>query len=376
MRIISVECFRVSIPLKNVYQSVKRQEAVAKNVLDDVFVRLVLDDGSVGFGEAAPVPFVGETPRTVSLVIEEVLGKKIVGREFSSCSEIARAMDSAIRGNYAAKAAVEIALYDALGKSLGKPIYSLLGGRLKDAPQVCDLVPTVSLDALPEYVEQIVKRGVKVLKVKVGAGASEDVERVKTIREVAGDGVRLHVDPGESWLTAKRAINIIKKMERYGVDIVEQPILAHDIDGLAEVRRGVDTPIAVDESLTYDTAPILASRRCADFFGMKFQRIGGYANMLRIAELAEQMGVECITGVLAVNTQILDSALSHLFISSRNYTLNESGRSVFWVDNRLFEGLNVSDGKIKLSEQAGLGVVVNEEMLSEFVVERLQVKTA
>jgi L-Ala-D/L-Glu epimerase / N-acetyl-D-glutamate racemase len=260
-----------------------------------VFVELTADDGTVGWGEATPLPFfTGETPETVQLVLDRHLLPRLVGEDPWDLPRLHRRLGEPVAGNAAARAAIDVACHDLQARAAGLPLYKLLGTHgAESLPRTYVL----SLGGRHEAVAEAkawVGRGYRTLKMKVGGGVAADVERVAAVRDAVGGDVRIRVDANAGY-TLREARQLLRALTPLGIEMAEQPIAAHDLDGWRQLRRATDLPLMADESLyTPADALTLVGGRLVDFLVIKLIKTGGIHDARRIAAIAQTAGVECI----------------------------------------------------------------------------------
>lgn len=309
MKIVKIETAEVNIPLVTPFKTALRTvEAV-----HDIVVRIVTDDGQTGFGEAPPTAVItGDTLGSIRCAIEDFIAPSLLGMEIENLDGIMKKLHGCILKNTSAKAAVDMAIYDLFAKSCKKPLYQVLGGYRKEFET--DL--TISVNEIDEMVEdslKAVKQGFRILKIKVGKESLKDIERIKAIRQAVGSDVKLRIDANQGW-TPKEAVQIIHTLEdmNIGIDLVEQPVSAHDFEGMKFVTARVTTPVLADESVfSVQDAIRLIQERAADLINIKLMKTGGIYEALKICSLAESYGVECMIGCM-LESKIAVSAAAHL----------------------------------------------------------------
>lgn len=309
MKIVKIETAEVKIPLATPFKTALRTvEAV-----HDIVVRVVTDDGQEGFGEAPPTAVItGDTLGSIRCAIEDFIAPSLLGMEIENLDGIMKKLHGCILKNTSAKAAVDMAIYDLFAKSCKKPLYQVLGGYRKEFET--DL--TISVNEIDEMVEdslKAVKQGFRILKIKVGKESLKDIERIKAIRQAVGSDVKLRIDANQGW-TPKEAVQIIHTLEdmNIGIDLVEQPVSAHDFEGMKFVTARVTTPVLADESVfSVQDAIRLIQERAADLINIKLMKTGGIYEALKICSLAESYGVECMIGCM-LESKIAVSAAAHL----------------------------------------------------------------
>ena len=232
MKIKKIEIGHLSIPLKTPFKTALR----TVTSVEDVIVRISTDSGLVGYGEAPPTAVItGDTIGSIKAAIETVIGPAIMGMEVDALDEVLEKIHGAMVNNASAKAAVDMAVYDLFGQCFKAPVYKLIGGYRKSL--TTDI--TISVNDTEQMVKDslsAVNRGFEILKVKVGKGSDEDMNRLRAIRDSVPKHIRFRVDANQGW-QPKEAVKLIHRLEDEGfaIDLVEQPVVAGDIEG-SQVR--------------------------------------------------------------------------------------------------------------------------------------------
>lgn len=246
MKIVGLEAFPIEIPWKHPFKIATALYTTQPYVI----LKLYTDSDVVGYGEACPCyEFTGETVGTVLSILKERIFPAIREEDPFNLEAITGKMDEATVGNTSAKGAIDMAVYDIIGKTLNRPVFSILGGRVRDKALY---VGGASLTTIEETVETCVRdvsKGIRELKIKVGEDPARDAEKIRKVRDAVGSDVQIRVDANQGWRTPHRAIKAIKLMERCDLQLVEQPILAWNLKGTAFIRTKVEAPIMLDESV-------------------------------------------------------------------------------------------------------------------------------
>lgn len=353
MLIQDIQIGRIALPLRHPFKTALRTvEAV-----EDVVVRVVADDGRIGYGEAPPTAVItGDTLGSIECAIRDFIRPALIGMEVENLDGVMRKLHGCIVKNTSAKAAVDMAVYDLYGKRFGAPLYQLLGGARRSFET--DL--TISVNPIEEMVRdslEAVDRGYHTLKIKVGKEGLRDIERIAAIREAVGPDIRIRVDANQGW-TAKQSIAIITAMEDkgLGIELVEQPVPAHDLDGLTAVTRAVQTPILADEAVFSPADAIEIIRRgAADLINIKLMKTGGIWQALKICDVAVIYGIECMIGCM-LESRLSVAAAAHLAAGRGIITRADlDGPSLCALDP--FTGGPVfEEAQIAMSADAGIGV--------------------
>ena len=265
--------------------------------LEYVIVQIETDEGITGAGETpVDIVFFGETLEQVQAAIDDYLGPQLIGRDPFEREALLHVVD--YPGNSCAKSAIDMALHDLVGKALGTPVYNLLGGASRKSIPVAIEVSGGQPEDMANRCVEMIAKGVKAFKPKVGGIPAQDLERLRTIREAVGPDISLRADANQGY-TVKEAIELCRQAEKYqvGLELLEQPVARWDLEGMAEVRRAVDTPIEADESCcTLHDAMQIVRHNAADVLNIKPGKCGGLFRAKKIAAIAEAAGLKCVVG--------------------------------------------------------------------------------
>lgn len=354
MKITDIRLGMLRVPLKTPFKTALRTiEAV-----EDIVVSVHTDTGHVGYGEAAATAVItGDTHGSIVDAIRTYIAPRLLGLEIADLNRITDAIQGALERNTSAKAAVEIAVYDLFGQLYGAPLYRMLGGG--DPVITTDI--TISVDYIDKMVADslaAIDRGFESLKIKVGKDIGLDIERVKAIHAAVDGRALLRLDANQGW-TAKQAVFAIGMLENAGIqlELLEQPVKAHDIAGLKYVTERVQTPVMADESVFGPSEVIeLIRQRAADIINIKLMKTGGISNAVRIADIAALYGVECMIGCM-IETSISVAAAVHLAIAKSGIItkVDLDGPSLC-AFNPVDGGVLFNESEISVSEAPGLGI--------------------
>ena len=260
-------------------------------------------------------------------------------------------------GNTSAKAAVDMALWDLYGQLYNIPVYKLLGGGRKEI--VTDI--TISVND-PEIMAQdalrALERGYDCLKMKVGIHPELDVARLAAVRQAVGKDVVIRIDANQAW-QPKEAVRILNKMQEQGLDIelVEQPVKAHDLEGLKYVTQRSYVPVLADEAVfSPEDAMTIMQMGAADLINIKLMKCGGLYNALKIASAAEVFGVECMIGCM-LEAKISVNAAVHLSCARNIITKVDLDGPVLCREDPIVGGAVFDEKRITVSDAPGLGIM-------------------
>ena len=307
-----IEIYRVNLAYKEPFRIAPGASTESRNII----VKILTDYDVVGWGEASPSERVtGETPETVVKVLGKI-APRLLGKCPLRIEQDVELMDSLVKGNPSAKAAIDIALHDILGKTARKPLFMLMGGYRTEV--LTDI--TLSIKSPKEMARdavKAVKKGFKALKVKVGVNPTEDLERIKRIREAVGEEIELRIDANQGW-TPKQAVDVLNKMEKFNIEFAEQPVPAEDLKGLIEVKQNSPIPVMADESVhSPEDALRLIQAEAVDLINIKLMKSGGILKGRKIAAIAEAAGIPCMIGCMG-ESDIGIAAGTHLAAAVKN----------------------------------------------------------
>jgi L-alanine-DL-glutamate epimerase-like enolase superfamily enzyme len=309
-----------------------------------VWVRVIDDDGAAGWGEAAPSRFYGETAESVVAALDQ-LAPVLHRASAWSLEAIEAEMHQVLRSNGSAKSALSMALHDLAAKRLGVPLYRMLGLDPADSPPSSFTIPiTTDDDALRRALDDAASY--PVLKVKLGG--PRDADTIAGVRASAPEKI-LRVDANAAW-TPKHALQMIDVLLDYDVEFVEQPVAAHDLDGLRFVRERSPLPIIADESCLVATdVPKLAG--AVDGINLKLAKCGGMREAMSIIAVARAHDMSVMLGCM-IETSLGITAAAHLAPLLDFADLDGAAL----LTNDPFEGAAIPNGRIILPEIPGLGV--------------------
>jgi muconate cycloisomerase len=366
-RVEAVRTTLVDLPLRRPHQfrdSTMDVQAV-------LLVRVRTGDGVVGVGEGV-VPggpwWGGESVETMRVIVERYLAPLVVGADLTRLPALRERMDRLVAANPFAKCALETAMWDAWARTLGLPLHALLGGRCRDSLPVTWAIGAADPDVVvEEALAKVESGGHTSIKLKMGAlEPAADTARVEKIAASLAQATSVRVDLNGAWdeLTATR---LLPRLEKAGIDLVEQPTPAWDVDALARLCALLRIPVMADESLRSDhDALTLAARRAADVFSLKIGKSGGYLATRRIAAVAQAAGIACHGGT-GIESSLGTLAGAHLLATLPAVTYgSELFGPLLMTDGLLAEPLDYRDGALHLPDGPGLGIDLDEDRVARY----------
>jgi muconate cycloisomerase len=366
-RVETVRTTLVDLPLRRPHQfrdSTMEAQAV-------LLVRVTTADGVVGVGEGV-VPggpwWGGESVETMQVVVDRYLAPLAVGADLGRLPALRDRMDRLVAANPFAKCALETAMWDAWARTLGLPLHTLLGGRCRDALPVTWAIGAADPDAvLEEALAKVESGGHASIKLKMGAlEPAADTARIEKIASSLAQVTSVRVDLNGAW-DELTATGLLPRLEQAGIDLVEQPTPAWDVDALARLCALLRIPVMADESLRNDhDAFTLAARRAADVFSLKIGKSGGYLATRRIAAVAQAAGIACHGGT-GIESSLGTLAGAHLLATLPAVTWgSELFGPLLMTDGLLAEPLDYRDGALHLPDGPGLGIDLDEDRVARY----------
>jgi glucarate dehydratase len=358
MKITRIEYRQVSIPFTSSIRWASGNRAGTTRII----LTVETDAGVTGIGETfvhfftasvldGLIPLVtGEDPHNIERIHRKCEGAGLYHHK---------------RAGVFAIAGIEMACWDIIGKTAGKPLYQLLGGKYRDrVPIAAYLLDIASPESVVETAKAFIEQGYRTIKLKVGRGTESDLANVAAVRAAVGPSVQIRIDPNGAWTiaTSKR---LLRKLEPYDLEYVEQPTILEDLFGLAELRRSSSTPIAVDVS-TYTDDEVLNVVRsdAADVILLDPHEAGGIFEARKAAAICEAAGVPVgihRAGELGIST----AAILHLVTALPN-VLPAVDHFQIIADDVIADPLEVRNGEMTAPEAPGLGVELDPQKLDEY----------
>lgn len=342
-----------------------------------VLVRLETADGVVGWGEASglfhptmPLALIRDTIKSLEPL---VIGSRAQDMERLLARAYADAGWHFARGlaNYALSG-IEMACWDIVGKLAGMPLCDLFGGRVRPRVDFMWFVYRDSIEAMLAEAREAVAGGFDTIYVKVGWDAAEDVAVVRALREELGSGVRLRVDANEAWSPGV-ATRMIRALERYDLEFVEQPTMAQDLAGLAEVRRRVATPICADQGArTPHDVLAVARAGAADLISVCPGDAGGLLAARKAAAIAEAAGMPVF---IHSNIELGIATAAHVHLAAALPNCHYASQTEYQLlagDVLAGEGLALADGAMEVPDAPGLGIEVDTDRVEHYHEEFLR----
>jgi o-succinylbenzoate synthase len=363
MQISAVDAYLVEVPFRVPFV-VWRGSIPAKQF---VLVKVVTDEGIVGWGEAAPfLYYAPETAPDVLGFVTTVMRDELVGRDFLDVRSAMRSFN-VLGGHEFARAAVETALWDVFGKRYGLSVYQLLGGAAHERVPVLTVLHAAEPDEMADEAAELVAAGLRRLKLKIGFGIDADEAMVARVRERVGPAIALRADAEESY-TVKSALQVGRRLQRYDLELLSQPVPRTDWEGMALLRQSLDMPILADEGI-HSAHDVLTCVRwsAADMVNVKVLKSGGATEAMAMGAICAAAHLPVVIGSM-IECGIGTLMGAHVAIAMPPVFSTELCGPFLLADDLLVEPLRVRDGELVMPGGPGLGAVVDEARVEQYRV--------
>lgn len=358
-----IEAIAISLPMT---KPMKMAGVLIKSA-DNVLVKVELDGGQIGWGEAASAhSMTGETVESMMAAIR-YMAPTLSGFPAADISQVSAKMDRLMYGNQSAKSVVEMALHDALGKATNKPVYELLGGKRRARTPLLWLLGTGSTDGDVAEARRKLAEGFVAYKVKVGIGDPlDDAERTKRVCEVLGKGHLISADANQGY-TVEQAIAYVKAVANAPLDFFEQPVSGHDLAGMARVAAATSIPVGFDEGLHgADDLVRHHEARAARGASLKTIKLGGMRGVYRAAELCQTLGMKVNLACKVAESGIAAAAMLHLAAAVPAVDWGVSLTNQYLADDVIRTPLAIANGHADVPTGYGLGIEVDEARVRKY----------
>lgn len=348
-----------------------------------LLVKVTTDEGLFGFGECSSA-YGHSFPLVVKEIIDHTLKRLVVGEDPRDIERLVSKMRTWIWGylgpvgvSNQAIAAVEIALWDIVGKAANMPVYKMLGANM-DEIEVYATGATnfeVGFDWHCDFFDRCLKQGFKGVKVRVGKSKDWDEEFVRTIREFVGPDCKLMIDAYMTY-RPETAFEMAERFAKYKPYFYEEPISQYDLVSLKKISEQSPIPIALGERVTslYEFKSLIQNK-IGSIFQPDATIAGGIAEAKKICALAEAFSIECIPHIGGL-TSVGIAANLHLALACRNVKLLEVDGAAYQplrdklLKDPIFDPERLVDGMMRPSDKPGLGIEVDESVFSAYEYER------
>ena len=336
-----------------------------------VIIKITATDGIIGWGESTTIggmTYGPESPESMKLTVDQYISPLLLGKDAANINVLMHEINRNVKGNTFAKAGIETALLDAQGKRLGVSVAELFGGSIKTQLPVLWTLASGNTEKDIEEAQHLISiNRHDTFKLKIGSNEpKKDVAHVVAIKKALGADIRITVDINQAWseFTAKIWIKILQDN---GIDLIEQPIVKTNFDGLARLSEYFHVPIMADEAVaTTEDAMKLCKIRGGSVFAIKIMKTGGLYNAAKIAGMAEASDIGLYGGTMLEGT-IGSVASAHIFSTFTNLSWGtELFGPMLLTDDIVTNPMVFKDCTLQVPKGPGLGIEVDEDKLNHY----------
>jgi L-alanine-DL-glutamate epimerase-like enolase superfamily enzyme len=360
MKITSVQSWLVEIPQKPPIAPYQNRYKAGTSK-ESLILRVETDKGIIGWGEAPQRWIEGNAlDGTEGPFVQE----QINGWDPFEVERIY--LEGAI-GDVFLLSALEMALWDIMGKATGRPLYQLLGGAVRSKEiELAACMGIQPYDKAGALARQYVDMGFSTLKTKAGRDAQEDLTMVRGVRDAVGDKLRLRIDANMGY-SPQEAFHVARDLEPFALEYFEQPMPMYEFAAAAEIRRRTTTPVGLNESVTTpDMVLEIIGMGAADVLLPDTYQCGGILAVKKVAALAEAAGIPCVMHC-AHDLGPKTAAMLHIVASTPVFTLANDCTYYGLVDDIITSPFAVERGRMRVPERPGLGIDIDETKIKRYM---------
>jgi muconate cycloisomerase len=382
LKIRGGQVFLVALPIRRPHHWVGHTARIGEGY---AVLRLELENGIIGWGEAQVIGTwggdhgarYGETPKMTATALREILLPAIAGHDVTEIEQLHARMNRVLRGYPYAKAAIDVALHDAIGKIYGLPVYQLLGGKVRECAEIAHSIGIMDAEAAAREAAEVVAEGITTIKVKIGVEAARDIAVVAAVREAIGGAGRIRVDANQGYRTWREAVRAIAAMEKYDLLYAEQPV--EGLRAMAQVSARIDVPVMADESAwTAEDVLEIVKHDAAQMLSVYYTKPGGLSRAKRLLAVAGAASLPCdINGSAEMGIGV--AADLHLAVSAPEIVLAgtipvTSTAEVIvtkvaghkYMDDLIKTPFRFENGRLYVPDGPGLGIEVDEAKIAKY----------
>ena len=385
MKIKSIEKFPLNLrPVKVGYRKEDRSSSVWASGVSSIIIRVNTDEGISGLGEATTITWYFNETQEGMMKLLSAYEELLIGEDPFNIVNAHRKMDLVTGedapGCHSARAAVDMALFDIIGKAQNRPVYEVLGGAYRTEFEMLTNLYEETPEEKARACQEYVKRGFRGLKIKVGdilltegwsiQNLKKEKEKLLAALEAVPSDIYIDADANQSWGNAKIVLNLVEELLQkkfYPNLSLEQPLHYLDIQGHSFLRKYSKVPIILDESVLSPEAMLqIAKNDAADRIVLKINRVGGFWQARKVIDICEAASIGISIDTMPF-TKLGDTAICHLAATIKDpYPVDAEGH--LWFEDTPFKGgIEIKNGKAILPEKPGLGVELDEEKLKSMV---------
>lgn len=359
LKITAIKIYPFNVSSEHEFKIATMVVSGAQNVLIHIQTNEEID----GWGEASSFrAIVGETQK-INLAAAQEIREMLLGKNPLDYASRIREMDAFLPHNNTIKSAFDMALYDLAAKYAGLPLYRFLGG--EERPMETDLTMGISnVENAGKEARKILDQGFRMIKTKVGIDPEEDVLRLRAIRKEVGPDVKIRIDANQGW-DRVTAVRCLRQMEELDIEICEQPVRRHDLEGMRYISRHTSIPIMADESVfSPEDALAVIRAQAAPLINIKLSKSGGFKNAIMIANICEAAHIPCMTGCMS-ESGLANTAFCHFAMAHPAVKYFDLDANVGHIDEPIIGGVIIENGMITFPDGiTGIGAYPDPDFIN------------
>ncbi len=365
----SIDTILVRLPSATPYQMGAMERGASHAI--SVIVRVETEAGIEGWGECFLTPgwYGADTPASMIWLIEAIFAPRLKGVSVFDIEAIEQRMQKLWQlGNWYPKSAIDIAVRDAAARTAGQPLHNMMGGAFRDRFPMSGGIGTDTPEAMAAKAAKFKDRGFRTVKLKIDSVTQLDLDvaRVREVRAAVGPDMNIRLD-GNGVYTVSQAVKLCRRIEDFNIESLEQPVQAHDLNGMADIRNKIGIPLMADESVhTVRDAMAVIELRAADIIKLKVSKCGGLGPSRRIADLCQAADLQVTVGN-GFNTSLL--ATAELQLACSTAAILPAGEFIGpdkLEDDICVTPMTIENGEAILPKGPGLGIEISREKLKKY----------
>lgn len=336
----------------------------SKGDIEATVIGLTDATGPVGYGYLPAMAIVGEASSSAEALLHELITPLLVERHFIGIPPILKEVDFALGSNFQLKFAIEEALFDLIAKKIKTPVVNLLGGQQRSEVPIMRMLGLKPPEETAKEAQSLIQEGYRFIKLKIGLDENRDLATAERVRGAVGNDVFISVDANQAY-TPMQAVRVLNKLSKFDIGIVEQPVRQDDIRGMAFVRKQCRIPIMADEGILNPSDALRHIEADAmDAVSIKLWKMGGYYRSRDIACACASANVGVHIGSTA-GSRLMEAMQLHFAASLPELMAGAEIGEFEGLTNDPASGLQVTNGKLSLSNVPGLGVELDLSKMRE-----------
>src|SRR5699024_5002674 len=344
------------------------QDKVGTTKATSLIFKVTTDDGVIGWGEMNPII----SNKLTFALLEDYIKPLVIGKSPFDIRKIMSEFSPIYNPQINTKSfmtGIELACWDIMGKVTNKPVYELLGGKVRDRVEIAYTLGILGIEETKEKIAQIKEEGYRTLKTKGGQDVNFDIKRARAMRRAGGEDFEFRVDMNQGYDTLQ-ALKYLTGVEEYSLQLIEQPIKVNKLDDLKSLRERTRVPIGINEDCYIPNNLMQAIKKeCIDVAVVDFEPLGGISELVRLHHLAEEADLPLVHHC-GWDMGVKTAAILHSTSTMPNFSYPMDSTYPAHADDVLAKRLQIDNGSYVIPEGPGLGIEIDEEKLKHLTIDK------